>query len=635
MKHFPVLKKLPLAIAVAAGLSQTVFAEQTLETVVVSATRFDMPEVITPNSVIVIDRKKLDAMGASSLADALRAQPGLQVSDMVGDGSRAVVSMRGFGANAVNNTLIMVDGRKLNNPSLEAPALSAISMNDIERIEIIDGSGGTLYGDQAVGGVINIITRKPTKEPYLYVEGSAGSLDAKSIYGTASQLYDNGFAYRVSTKSHTTDNYRDNNAADYADTLARIEQNGDWGQVFLETQHIHDGLRMPGALNAAQTRQNRKQTTLPNDFSNNTTDMLRLGSDVKLSDNWSVLAEFTDRDTDTQFVQWAAPGAQGTHVSSFSPRLKGALPSAFGTTYLTAGYDYQGSDYQNTSTFANYVQDSDAYYAQVVYPFYTNWSATIGMRDATVHDKNKSNNKKRDDNENISEYGVSWKPVSDLRLFARQAGVLRFANADENGFTLPGVNFLNTQTGTSDEIGAEFQQKSWDMKLLAFDMDLDNEIYYDSNFLVSRNVNLPSSHRTGTTLSGEYRFTDDLAAGGNMTLLETELTSGSFKGNEVPFVAKRSGTAYVQWTFMPHLSLYTDAVYTGSRYMADDDANTSNKESSHWVYNTAVRWDWQQLNASLRVNNLTAEKYSNYISKWDFQYPSPERTLELTVGYKF
>src|SRR5690606_7531391 len=130
----------------------------------------------------------------------------------IGDGSRAVIGMRGFSTTASNNVLIMIDGRKLNNASQESAALSSFSTQDIERIEIIQGSAGVLYGDQAVAGVINIITKTPAQRKF-YVETARGTDDLESYRGSASQQFDNGLAYRVSVEKKLADNYRDNNEA--------------------------------------------------------------------------------------------------------------------------------------------------------------------------------------------------------------------------------------------------------------------------------------------------------------------------------------------------------------------------------------------------------------------------------------
>ncbi|MFA7592969.1 MAG: TonB-dependent receptor plug domain-containing protein, partial [Thiohalobacteraceae bacterium] len=132
-----------------------------LEPVVVSATRSLQSSVPTPAAISIIDRTEIEASGALQITEVLRGRGGVQLSDPYGDGSRAVIGMRGFGENAAANTLILVDGRRLNNSDLAAPDLNSIALKDVERIEIIHGSAGVLFGDQAVGGVINIITRVP------------------------------------------------------------------------------------------------------------------------------------------------------------------------------------------------------------------------------------------------------------------------------------------------------------------------------------------------------------------------------------------------------------------------------------------------------------------------------------------
>ena len=79
------------------------------------------------------------------------------------DSSQTALSIRGFGDNAAANSLILVDGFPLANVSLLTPNFNSIALSDIERIDIIQGSQGSLWGNQAVGGVLNIVTRHPEK----------------------------------------------------------------------------------------------------------------------------------------------------------------------------------------------------------------------------------------------------------------------------------------------------------------------------------------------------------------------------------------------------------------------------------------------------------------------------------------
>lgn len=609
-----------------------------IEQVVVTATQSEQAAVLTPSSVVVVDRARIDAMGASNVADVLRAQAGIQLTDY-GDSSRSTVSMRGFGANASNNTLILIDGRKLNNPSLEAPALSDISVSDIERIEIVEGSAGVLYGDQAVGGVINIITRRPEGKAYHHVETSVGSHDLKTYGGTSSQRFENGFAYRVSASSRNADNYRDNNEANYENIFARLEQHFEAASVFFEQQRIDDDMNLPGSLGEAELRDDRRQTTKPLDYSDRVVDMYRLGGELALGEQWRLLAEMTDRDTDGVGALWATPFRQGTHLRSYNPRLVGELPTANGISHLTLGYERQDSDYQRGPGMRrDYAQDMEALYGQVIYPVAPDWSLTLGAREAEVRDRNLRQDERQKEAETVTDAGISWQATENGRVFLRRSGILRFANADENGYTLPGIDFLDPQTGVSNELGAEWNSGAAKARVVLFDMELDGELYFDAatNGGWGANINLPSSERRGATVGGEYPLAEALVVGAHYTYTDAELSSGSFDGNEVPSVSENAGTVFANWSFLPGWSLYADAIYRGSRYSNDDDSNSYGKVDHYWLYNANVGWEQNGFSANLRLNNIAGEEYTTYASRpYDAYYAAPEETVELRVGYTF
>jgi iron complex outermembrane receptor protein len=123
-----------------------------IPSVIVSAARTEQSTLTTPASITVITRKQIENSGARHVVDVLRAQGGVRISDLFGDGSRASVGMRGFSTTAGSNTLVLVDGRRLNNIDISSPDLNSVSLKDVERIEIVQGSGGVLFGDgEAVG----------------------------------------------------------------------------------------------------------------------------------------------------------------------------------------------------------------------------------------------------------------------------------------------------------------------------------------------------------------------------------------------------------------------------------------------------------------------------------------------------
>lgn len=109
-----------LAVAGALGASNA-GAANPIEQIVVTGQRTEQFAIEAPAAISVITREDIERSGAQSIAEVLRGQAGLQIRDTIGDGARGiVVAMRGFGENAANNTLVLVDGRRLNNPSMAA-----------------------------------------------------------------------------------------------------------------------------------------------------------------------------------------------------------------------------------------------------------------------------------------------------------------------------------------------------------------------------------------------------------------------------------------------------------------------------------------------------------------------------------
>ena len=137
--------------------------EVTLEEVVVTATR-DAEEIRKiPANVTVITKEEIEQTHARTVVDVLRDKVDVVVTDFYGNGKSSAVDIRGFGETGPLNTLVLVDGRRVNEIDLSGVDWSQIPLDQVERIEIVRGAGSVLYGDNAVGGVINIITKKPEK----------------------------------------------------------------------------------------------------------------------------------------------------------------------------------------------------------------------------------------------------------------------------------------------------------------------------------------------------------------------------------------------------------------------------------------------------------------------------------------
>jgi vitamin B12 transporter len=154
------------------------------ESVVVTATRVPTPVSNIPAGVTVIDRATIEQRGYTTLVEALSAVPGLRVAQAGGPGSQTSVFIRGTNSNHV---LVLRDGVPLNDPSSpnDGFGFGDDTLNDIERIEIIRGPMSSLYGSGAIGGVINLITRRASGTQSGQLHGSVTLAGGSQATGLA------------------------------------------------------------------------------------------------------------------------------------------------------------------------------------------------------------------------------------------------------------------------------------------------------------------------------------------------------------------------------------------------------------------------------------------------------------------
>lgn len=153
----------------------------TLDPIVVTATGTPVPVSETLASTIVIDRAAIERSQADDVLDILRFEAGLDIGRTGGPGQQAAVFIRGGES---NHTLVLVDGVRVNPATIGGAALQNIAPEMIERIEVVKGPRATLYGSDAIGGVINIITRR-AQEPNVDVQLRAGVDDTREISAQA------------------------------------------------------------------------------------------------------------------------------------------------------------------------------------------------------------------------------------------------------------------------------------------------------------------------------------------------------------------------------------------------------------------------------------------------------------------
>ena len=281
--------------SLAIGLSivcQTALAATptTLPPVFVSGARSAEHGLDMPAATTLIGRREIADSGARDLEELLRRVPGIHVADSIGDGGSANIDMRGFGSTANSNVVILVNGRKDQPGNGQRNPLSQqYRSGNVEQIEIV-GSAGILYGNQAVGGLINVITRRPDARS-LNAKLGGGSYDGWELLAGLAGGSDQQVGLSVQATRRESDNYRERNASRVQRVDARLEVDHQGGFSYVDAQLFDDYVQTPGALFASELAADRRQAVFPNDYFDTTSQVLRIGIEQALGALWRIEAE--------------------------------------------------------------------------------------------------------------------------------------------------------------------------------------------------------------------------------------------------------------------------------------------------------------------------------------------------------
>lgn len=201
------------ALSAAAGLCSAVFpfavgAEDStaaLDTVVVTATRTETPLSEVGNSITVISADEIAQRQVYSVADVLRGVPGVDVVSSGGLGKQTSVFLRGADS---SHTLVLIDGVEMNDPSNTKNYFdfSQLLADDVERIEVLRGAASAMYGSDAIGGVIQIFTKKGGGKPRYSLRGEGGSYGTFRSSAAVSGGLDR-WSYRLNASRLETDGF--------------------------------------------------------------------------------------------------------------------------------------------------------------------------------------------------------------------------------------------------------------------------------------------------------------------------------------------------------------------------------------------------------------------------------------------
>ncbi len=585
-----------------------------------------------------ITQQEISDSGMTSLTDVLQNLGGVQLQNTVGNNSQVLLNLRGFGASASSNSLLLINGIPITNPDIMPPDLNTIPLQEIKFIDVIAGSESVLYGDQAVGGIINIGTRESSKKN-IGISCSAGSYDTKNCYLTLSHRY-RDTDHRVAFSTQQTANYRDNNNDDQRLLTGTMRYHPPNNKFYFNYTLASEEMQYPGALTLAQARQNRRQATSNINYFQDQNGFFQLQHQYEWNSNWNMTTDFASRLMHGHGILTAA-FKQLRQTFFVKPQLKGTWRNVV----LTSGADAQSDHYHLASLFGVTEDQQQKYglFSLASLSLHPNLLFSIGARGALQQSRTQSFALNRHINRALATtIGITYQLLPHIQFYLRRAESFRFPKADENASTPLGVNGLRTQRGIAYETGLQMDHEKDSAKINLFQLNLKDEIAFDPTQTPTQpfgsNTNYPPTSRYGLTLSGKKQITDLLSLNGQYQFINARFKNGIYAGNRIPLVAENFCLLSLNYQITEHWHTYTEALYTGSQYAANDNANMAGKNGGYTTYHVNLRYEQDYFSIAFHFNNIF-NKYFNYYSIYqapqEFVYPAAGRNFMLTGNLFF
>ena len=294
IKRAGVLALILACTVYATDLNEVQFFEDSgvirLEETTISGDGFENTIRDTPKNITIVTAQDIKESGAKNVVEAVKSVPGVRVSE--GTGKTGVIDVRGQGANTQMNTAIIVDGVKMNPIDMSSFNLYSIPIETVEKIEIIPSGASVVYGDNTVGGAVNIITKNGKGKDSLILQAEGGSYESYNGNLGFNTTVDK-FKIFGNVTGKTTDGYRENGYLRSQDVMAgtRYQINGA-NALTLKYDYHKDHMGFPGPLFQSEIDDDRTQTGTPDDWGKNESHRFNLGYNYK-KDNLEIINNTT------------------------------------------------------------------------------------------------------------------------------------------------------------------------------------------------------------------------------------------------------------------------------------------------------------------------------------------------------
>ena len=648
-----------------------------LEEVVVTASPVGKTLDTIPQNVTVITSMDIENATAENIVDLLGREAGLNIRGVTGNEGRSGIDIRGMGDTWVSNVIVMVDGLRLNASDMSGPDYLSIPLGRVERIEIIRGSGGVRFGDGAVGGVINIVTKRPDQDG---VSGSVKSGAASfSTYNGRLQtaLKQNRFFIQAGGGYKDSAGYRENGG------LRKKDAHGSLGFEFTDQVYaelalslLESRLGYPGPVTQEEARsgETRRLTDSPDDFSETTDN--RASGRLEFENPFGLTRFVVDyRDRDNAYIIGYSPLLTETEQTdtivedtwhfSFENEHSALLAGRENT--LTMGLEFYDTGYmrEDAKTERNkgdirrvegFVHDEirlpggvtvsggvrysrfkggfrddtyEDFYSDPVLPppvlippqyLYSQWTTGNVVRKVWKN--------------NAFEAGLVWEPASWGSFFASFSKSYRVPNVDE--LILADAD-LHPQTSLHYDAGARFKPGDvTEITLAVFDITTTDEIYYgedpETNTFFNRNYD-EKTRRLGFEAEFKSYPAERLYLWANYSYTRAKFEQ---RGTDVPLVPRHMVNAGIEARIFEELVFALNGSYSSERYDGNDQTNTQDENilESYEAFDAKLTWNRGKLRVHAGIRNLFDEYYatSGYSGT---VYPMAGRSYFAGISWAF
>jgi iron complex outermembrane receptor protein len=649
------------------------------------------PSILAGASKTIITAQEIAHSPALTVQEIIAQVPGVQLTTLFGavNGAQTNVDIRGFGAFATANTLVLINGRRLNDVDLAGVDLSTIPRDSIERIEITKGnSGAVLYGDNAVGGVVNIVTKLGVGGPPLAarIEAGVGSFNQRQVAASASSN-----AGPWSTSFYGTlinsDGYRVNNQLAQRDGIGDIRYTTPDLSAYLtlsgDDQHLGlpSGRTVNPSTGVNELVTDRKGTSTPLNYADKQGANATAGFTKTLWNGADLIVDGGVRDKQQQAAFFSPFGSNYVDTKlqtwSLTPRLNiknviAGMPSNIltGIDYYDATYHSERPEFKGAPPIHVYdlsQQTLAAYWQQsvAVLPT-TDFSYGARIQRTNLSARDLLNNTPdcmltftcsvqalpldSSETQHALHIGIEHRFNDVFAIFGRAAHAFRTPNVDERvgtgptfdpfGNQIPGNFALKTQTSDDIEGGFRIKAGALSVQSSVYAMDLTNEIHFDPvNFV---DYNLDPTRRYGSETAATVRASDTLLFRGGIAYTRAVFREGPFTGNNVPLVSPLTASAGVTWNaWQKYVVVDATVRYWSSRRMDNDQPNTQPLIPANATVDFKLSGEYDRFFWSLSVNNVFNVLYYDYAIASAFTpgafsaYPLPGRTFLLKAGAVF